>query len=110
MILICIPPSRSPPPFTVTFRCPGKDYPYLYSTQPVASAVHSDPPGRRRNMLAVAGYHATASDQHESTDQTTKKVYGKLNITLSDVFSSPEGALWKAAVEDEIASHQKNGT
>ena len=75
------------------------------------SATHSDPPppGRRRNATST-GDHATASDQHESTDKKTKKVYGKLNTTLCDAFFSPEGALWKAAVEDEIASHQKYGT
>ena len=58
------------------------------------SATHSDPPppGRRRNATST-GDHATASDQHESTDKKTKKVYGKLNITLCDAFFSPEGAL-----------------
>ena len=56
------------------------------------------------------GYRATATDQHDATDQPINKIHGKLNITLCDALSSPEGALWKAAVEEEIASHQKNGT
>ena len=32
-------------------------------------------------------------------DRPNKKTYGKLNTNLSAALSSPEGALWKAAVE-----------
>ena len=39
------------------------------------------------------GYRATATDQHDATDQPINKFHGKLNITLCYALSSPEGAL-----------------
>lgn len=61
-------------------------------------------------FLLYRGYHATAPGHKKSTDQPEKKIYGKPNITLSAALSSPQGPLWKTAVEDELNSLHKNGT
>ncbi len=68
------------------------------------------PPKPSEKYRLYRGYHASASGNHGLTDLSPKKIYGKLNITLHDALSSSEGELWKAAVEDEIKSLQKNGT
>jgi hypothetical protein len=68
------------------------------------------PPKPTEAYSRYRGYHATATDHEKSTVPPNKKTYGKLNTTLSAALSSPEGALWKAAVEDELTSLKKNGT
>jgi hypothetical protein len=88
---------------------------FFHGFDPVA-----DPVGHLRRSLRTAkpsekyllyrGYHATAPRHRTSTDQPEKKIYGKLNITLSAALSSPQGPLWKTAVEDELNSLHKNET
>lgn len=88
---------------------------FFHGFEPVADSVSILRRSLRTPKLSEKyrlywGYPATASDHGESTDQPTKKLYGKLNITLSAALLSPEGPLWMVAVEDEINSLHENGT
>lgn len=68
------------------------------------------PPKPTEAYSLYQGYHATASDHEKSTVPPNKKTYGEMNTIFSAALSSPEGALWKSAVEDELTSLKKNGT
>lgn len=75
---------------------------FFHGFEPVADSVSILRRSLRTPKLSEKyrlywGYHATASDHRESTDQPTKKLYGKLNITLSAALLSPEGPLWRGS-------------
>lgn len=61
-------------------------------------------------MRQLHGYPAnTLRGGNEAVGPSTK-VYGKQELTYHQALSSPDGAMWEAAIKDEYSSLIKNGT